>query len=286
MQTLYELADELDFADYSDEMLDSIVDRAIERFDEDTDYVVFGVDNRFQVRAQRQRPSTLLFPFNTICLLEREAGRGFTTCTGTLIAPQVVLTAAHCLRNNTRIRVTPGANFSATPAANRAPASPSSISADSSRFRVNSTLDYGVIILPRPFTRPNEFMMLQPRSASGTATLLTIAGYPTDKPRGTMWAHSDSIPLTGVTTTQLFYRLDTFAGQSGSPIWLLGNDGIRLLLGVHRAGPAGCRRPSAPAGGENCGVRITCDVINSIIRWCREFRVRPPLTDSYRRLCS
>ena len=289
------------------------------------EYAVIGPrDDRFPIPARRRRPSSLLFPTHTICFLEitRPDGSLIGTGTGTLIAPQVVLTAKHVLMNVNpprcrvgrssgarfpRIRVTPGADLSAGTERLRRPAMPTSIVADSSRFRVHPNLDYGVIILPRPFRRPSRFMMLQARSAPRTATLLTIAGYPCDKRTGTMWGHSGRIPLTGVTSTHLFYTIDTCPGHSGSPIWLLGNDGIRLLLGVHTSGPSPatgasrcdndprpgvqCRptgAPVTPVRGQNCGVRVTCDVINTIIRWCQEFNVRGPVIDrvQYRRVCA
>lgn len=291
-------------------------------------FVVGGVDSRFQFRARNDLPSSKLFPTNTICLLEDVDASGTATggtASGTLIAPQVVLTAKHCLMEveppcarsaspltgtwYPRIRVTPGADFSATKAADRMPASPTSQIADSSRFRVDPHLDYGVIILPRPFTRPNRFMMLQPRSDINTAVKLTIAGYPCDKPLGTMWGHPDKVELAGVQANNLFYRIDTCAGQSGGPVWLLGGGdrrtATRLLLGVHTAGPGrcvndpsgSCKRTGAPvtnAGPDssditnlNCGVRITCHVINTILGWCRAARVRGPVFDAvaYRRVC-
>jgi V8-like Glu-specific endopeptidase len=289
----------------------------------EADYSVIGpVDDRFPIPARRRRPSTLLFPTNTICLLEilDRDGSVLGTGTGTLIAPQVVLTAKHVLMDVQpprcrvarefapalwfpAIRVTPGADLTATDRRLRRPAG--TRVASSSRFRAHPDLDYGVIILPRPFSGPGRFMMLQARSRPRTATLLTIAGYPCDKPAGTMWGHSERIPLTGVTDTHLFYTIDTCPGHSGSPIWLLGNDEIRLLLGVHTSGvPTNdpgrrcendpvlrrCRRtaaPVTPVGGQNCGVRVTCDVINTIVGWCQEFGVREPVIDRrvYRRRC-
>jgi glutamyl endopeptidase len=298
------------------------VDEAIDALDEDIDYsVIAGQDDRFQIRARQQRPSTLLFPFNTICLLEilDQNGALVATGTGTLIAPQVVLTAKHVLMNvqpprctvssslGTRfaqIRVTPGADFSAASSRHQRPASPTSIVAMQNRFRVDPNLDYGVIILPSPFQRISQFMMLQPRGAKNTATLLTIAGYPCDKPLGTMWGHSNRIALRDITNTHLFYPIDTCPGHSGSPVWLLGNAGIRLLLGIHTSGVPGvqggrcendpitrrCRRtgaPVTPVSGLNCGVRVTCAVINNILAWCREFGVRGPIVDQrqYRRQC-
>lgn len=282
------------------------------------EYAVIGPrDDRFEIPARRRRPGTLLFPFSTICMLEKYVpGRGWRPGgTGTLIAPQVVLTAKHVLMRlrpvrrpcrvvqrrgafRPRIRVTPGAGHAAGGRIVR-PASPPSIVATSTRFRVHPTLDFGVIILPTPFRQPNRFMMLQARSAPRTATLLTIAGYPCDKLRGSMWGHSGRIPLRNVTTTHLFYTIDTCAGHSGSPIWLLGNDEIRLLLGIHTNGASRCDNdphgvrcrptgaPVTPVQGENCGVRITCNVIDTVVRWCREFGVTEPVIDrsQYRRVC-
>jgi V8-like Glu-specific endopeptidase len=266
-------------------------------------------DDRFRITPRNKRPSTLMFPFNTICLLERNhIGGGVSRVTGTLITPQVVLTAKHCLtRLNVRtaaegrrfssIRVSPGADLSA--ARNQRPASPASITAAATRFRVHPTLDFGVIILPKAFRRPTQFMRLQARSDVNTATLLTIAGYPCDKLIGTMWGHSERIQLTDVSPTHLKYTIDTCPGHSGSPIWLLGNNAIRLLLGVHTNGPAGCNndptsgkcRPTGaavtPVAGKNGGVRITCEVIDHITTWCREFKVTPPTPDStYRQRCN
>jgi V8-like Glu-specific endopeptidase len=260
-------------------------------------------DDRFRITAGTKRPSTLMFPFNTICLLERHHldGKTVSRVTGTLIAPQVVLTAKHCLTRLDvktaaqgprfkHIVVSPGADLSS--ASNSRPADPASITAPAANFRVHPTLDFGVIILPKAFRRPVQFMRLQPRGDANTATLLTIAGYPCDKPNGTMWGHSEKIRLVDVSPTHLRYSIDTCPGHSGSPIWLLGNNAIRLLLGVHTDGPAGCAndpvgncRPTGaavkPVAGLNGGVRVTCEFIDHVVAWCREFRVTPPTIDSF-----
>jgi len=240
---------------------------------------------------------------NTICQLQQVTSTGLRNLgTGTLLSPRVVLTAKHVLRRlagvtnpcrrvnrngpfRSPIRVTPGAGR--TPDFRRVvrPALPQSMDVNSSRFRTHPTLDFGVIILPQPFRRPTEFMMLQARGVANTATLLTIAGYPCDKLPSSLWGHSKRIPLTGVSPTHLRYTIDTCGGHSGSPIWLLGNNRIRLLLGIHTNGPSRCdndpTRPGAqcrptgasvtPVAGTNCGVRITCEVINQILTWCRAF---------------
>jgi glutamyl endopeptidase len=309
-----ETMEEIEWEEESSEPELAATDSQLEWTEEELQYSIIVSptspgDDRFRITARSKRPSTLMFPFNTICLLERNhIGGGVSRVTGTLIAPQVVLTAKHCLtrlnvrtaaegRRFTSIRVSPGADLSA--ARNQRPASPASITAPATRFRVHPTLDFGVIILPNAFRRPVQFMRLQPRGDANTATLLTIAGYPCDKPKGTMWGHSERIQLTDVSATHLRYTIDTCPGHSGSPIWLLGNNAIRLLLGVHTKGPAGCSndpasgkcRPTGaavtPVTGKNGGVRITCEVIDHITAWCREFKVTPPTLDpTYRQRCT
>ena len=65
----------------------------------DADEFTFGVDNRFQVRAQARPPSTRLFPFNTVCQI-RPFGSRAGAFSGVLIAPRVVLTVKHGLFTN------------------------------------------------------------------------------------------------------------------------------------------------------------------------------------------
>jgi V8-like Glu-specific endopeptidase len=244
-------------------------------------------DDRVQVRNVATRPSTRLFPFNTICLIRRPPSTDLGS--GTLIAPQVVLTAGHVLQGEASVTVTPGADMSAATDELRRPANPRAQTVPASRFRFHPTLDIALALMPAPFTRPTEFMMLQARGDANTATLLSNAGYPggsTDLPpgwsSGTMWRHSDQVPIAGVTPTRLFYPIDTSPGHSGSPLWLLGNDGIRLLLAVHTNGIGGC------APNRNCGVRITCAVITWIENECRAASVAGPRVDrvAFRRTCT
>ncbi|MDX2019478.1 MAG: trypsin-like peptidase domain-containing protein [Deltaproteobacteria bacterium] len=233
---------------------------------------VIGTDDRFQVRARPNLPSTLLYPFNTICLVQ-DADPTVPNGSGFLIAPRVMLTAKHVLVGFGPQTVTPGADLSASTAANQRPAAPASQTLPTASIRPHATLDLALGIFPVAFTRPTRFMMLQPRGNINTATLLTVAGYPnvgnaTTNVVGTMWAHSNRLRVTNVTATHLTYPIDTTVGQSGSPLWLLGNDGIRLALGVHTNG-----------GSANSGVRITCDVIRWIERECAAASVTGPVVD-------
>jgi V8-like Glu-specific endopeptidase len=83
---------------------------SLDAFSEAADYAVVGpTDNRVQ------EADTTGFPFNTVCHLGRDFGDGrLRGCSGVLIAPTIVLTAAHCLyslllgRAPRRILVHPG----------------------------------------------------------------------------------------------------------------------------------------------------------------------------------
>jgi V8-like Glu-specific endopeptidase len=251
-------------------------------FDEEAyaDKLVFPPDQRFPITATG-RLSTRNYPFSNICLLEDASRPWFPWCTGNLITPRVVLTASHCLTGVDRIRVTPGADSSAS--ARRQRPFGSQI-VPSERFRRHATRDYGIIILPRSFRHASRFMLLQPRSARNTLTKLSIAGYPRDKAHGTMWGHSQRI--SSVTPTQLTYTLDTHIGHSGSPVWLLGGGGTRIQLAVHTHGGTLGPRGTVVAG--NRGERVNCEMIRTIQGWCRAAGVRGPGVDAvaFRRACS
>lgn len=253
-----------------------------------------------------QSPSCLRFPFNTICHLERDKGNGFEAdggATGTLIAPQVVLTAKHCLlrvsppcrRRTTTgpvyraFRITPGADLSAASQRHRRPASPSSQVATASGVRFDSELDYGVIILPQAFAAPRRFMSLHAHVSTDPTKVLNVAGYPCDKPRGTLWGHAEPMRSASVRPEHVEYTMDTCPGHSGSPVWRKEARGSRRIVAVHTTGAGDrcqndaartrCERTGAApraVQGRNCGVRVTPRVIEKILGWCREFRVQPP----------
>lgn len=256
---------------------------AFERLDqmaESLDYALVGpADSRVhEIRTRR-------FPFNTICHLGRDFGDGrWRSCSGVLIGPRRILTAAHCLyslklgRAPVRVRVAPGrADRDAFPygtlLATAAFVPHRFVDAQSQSERRSN--DYGVLLLARPFRGLTRFLPLRalPDSVlrrTKEGGLLTVAGYPADRPLGTQWRHSER--LRRFTPKRLLYTVDTCPGHSGSPVWIrLGEQ--RTLIGVHTSGildekgrSYGCAKGTvlAPREMMNSGVRINRNVLANL----------------------
>jgi len=217
---------------------------------------IHGRDDRVRVYGTRT------FPWRTICKLEITAanGRRFG-CTGSMIGPRTVLTNGHCvfLHDNggwaRSIRVIPGKNGSSEPFG----------SATSRHFHSvrgwtrnrSSNYDYAAIILPsnNKLGRRTGWMGLANLSFFSLLGLrINSSGYPGDKPYGTQWWNSNNI--LAVTARRVYYRIDTYFGQSGSPNWRFKN-GKRHIVAVHNTG----------GSVMNGGVRLSKPVFNNLVKW-------------------
>lgn len=114
--------------------------------------------------------------FPSAAYIESRQGQGGSACTGSVVAPRVVLTAAHCIEDLERGRFTPAANFAvAIGATTPAKALPENI------FRVVETYvfpgfdpgslrgDAGILVLDRPTAAP-------PIALAGPADAALYAG--------------------------------------------------------------------------------------------------------------
>ena len=214
---------------------------------------------------RKQVLNTTAVPWKRICHLEIVAANGKKFLgSGALVAPRTVITAGHCVFMRQQggwvrsITVTPGRNGASKPFG-----SCKAVGLRSVRGWVNSgqrDFDYAAIILPTSCHIPNV-------SAFGFASLqdqelrsrkLNTAGYPGDKPPGTMWYAGRK--ATSLTPRTIVYNTATMGGQSGSPVWLRRADGARLMVGIHTNG----------AMSGNSATRITAPVLANLKRWRQE----------------
>jgi V8-like Glu-specific endopeptidase len=222
---------------------------------------VHGSDDR-----RRVSPTTG-FPWRTICKLEITAanGRRFG-CSGAMIGPRTVLTNGHCVYLHDHggwartIRVTPGMNGSSRPYGYVDCSFYHSVKGWT-RSR-SSNYDYAVIVLPSNNKLGNRVGWMGLASLSWTSLMglrVNNSGYPGDKPFGTQWWNANNV--LAVTSRRVYYRLDTYGGQSGSPVWRYRNN-QRHIVAVHNTGGAVF----------NGSVRLVKPVFNNLVNWKNRYR--------------
>jgi V8-like Glu-specific endopeptidase len=218
---------------------------------------VIGPDDRVQIAD----PS--VYPWRAQCSLAMIAADGSRWIgSGTFIGPRTVLTAGHCVHVKgsgvagrdgwmRSIQVMPGRNGASLPYGSQTSSTFRSVTGWTASG--NQEYDYGVIILPATFN-VGWFGIWNLSDADLLATTANIAGYPGDKPAGTMWFHARRV--ASISPRKVHYDIDTMGGQSGSGVYrYLNNE--RHVVGVHAYGGA----------TTNSGTRINGEVAGNLLAW-------------------
>jgi V8-like Glu-specific endopeptidase len=115
--------------------------------------------------------------------------------------------------------------------------------------------DYGAIIIPTQLGNTVGWYGFGSwPDADLLASTGNIAGYPGDKPSGTLWY--DSRRIASVNSLKVYYDIDTAGGQSGAAVYRIIN-GARYGMAIHAYGGA----------VTNSGTRITSAVYNNMVAW-------------------
>jgi len=220
---------------------------------------VIGNDDRVRLADALTRTN----PWRQICALRIRAATGTRYVgTGWFIGPRVLATAGHCVYLQKErgwaasIDVIPGKGGATEPYGRLTATRFASVDGwveDASR-----DFDYGVIFLddPQLGASVGNWEVEAPLDGEVAAVTARISGYPADRDRAEFqYYHERS--LQSATASRLLYDIDTFGGQSGSPIWRQLGTGPPVAIGIHTTGGL----------TGNSGTRITESVLENLVRW-------------------
>jgi len=220
---------------------------------------VIGSDDRVQ---QTQTNRYLWRAIASLRITARDGSQWLGT--GWFISPRTLVTAGHVVfikgsgdpnRDGwvTSIDVVPGRNASVKPFGTVKAQTFWSVRGWTERGDQNQ--DYGAIILDTPLgvsTGWFGYGVYEDSRLDGTQA--HVAGYPGDKPMGTLWHHS--LPIASVSVPKVFYAIDTAGGQSGAAVYVLENN-LPIAVAVHAYG----------GSVSNSGTRITPVVFQNLRQW-------------------
>ena len=225
---------------------------------------LIGTDDRIAV------VDTTGFPARAIVQILFETPTGQKrVCSGTLIAPDSVLTAGHCIHSgsvfgsvNAKFQVIPGRNLAAAPfgqcGVRRAYVLSGWTKATTPAEARDA--DLGLLKLDCTVGERTGWMGVNAAADDANGQKIVIQGYATDKaPTGRQWKSEDVIRL--LWDLKGFHQADTIGGTSGAPVALAASPNV--LIGIHTNG----LHDVAPWSENNAFTRITPARLAIIKSW-------------------
>lgn len=220
---------------------------------------VHGPDDRTKIQDTDEHPWRMIASLQ----ITARDGSGWVG-TGWFIGPHTLMTAGHCVYIKDsgvpgrdgwvkEIKVMPGRRGTVLPYG----------SVMSTSFRTvvgwadrgDPFYDYGAIIIPTDLGYETRWFGFGAYSGSTLRnTTGNLVGYPGDKPPGTLWQDRHKIAV--VSPRRVFYDMDTYGGQSGSPVYRV-VDGKHYAFAIHNYGHLLV----------NSGTRIGTPVFKNMFNW-------------------
>jgi len=221
---------------------------------------VIGTDERVRITNTSQ------YPWRVIAsLLITAADNTQYIGTGWFISPRTLITAGHCvfIKHSgsaqegwvKKIQVMPGRNGKELPFGGISATEFWTVRGWGEQGLEN--YDYGAIILPSAFPEDlGHYGYGVFEDETLLAAMANVAGYPGDKPSGTVWY--DNRQVGSVNPDKVFYAADTAGGQSGAPVYIV-HEGQRTGIAIHAYG----------GNTSNSGTRISSQVFTNFEAWKR-----------------
>jgi glutamyl endopeptidase len=223
-----------------------------------------GTDSVIGPDGRVQEAFTTTPPWGAIAHLETNKGG----CTGFMLSRDVLVTAGHCVHWGgswvTSYTVTPGRTGNSKPYGTCSGGIADVWTTGNWINGYPADHDYGLIKLTCDVGNSTGWFGWWYHTGENLVNQhFYVEGYPGDKPYGTMWWDGDTV--YSQTANRMWYWIDTFNGQSGSPVYR--NNSVTpglcsgwCVTGIHTNGVAGTN----PA---NSGTRFRPDVMQFINYW-------------------